>query len=72
MTKKMKDLLLESAAEILGSRRKINKPWATNDILDLCDTRWELKKMKKADPGVAWQHSNVNRNITSRKRMKQT
>lgn len=48
---------------------KINKLWITNAILDLCDTRWELKKMKKQDLEVAWQFNNVSRNI--RKRMKQ-
>lgn len=44
MTEKMKDMVLESAAEILDKRKKINKSWVTDDILGLCDTMRELKK----------------------------
>lgn len=46
MTEKMKDMVLESAAEILDKRKKINKSWVTDDILGLCDTMRELKKKK--------------------------
>lgn len=64
MTEKMKDMILMSAAEIFGKRRKknVNKPWLMNAILALCDTRQELKKMKE-DPEVACQYSNVTRSI---------
>ena len=43
----IKDLLQESAAEVLGKRRKNNKPWVIDDILDLCDTRRDLMKTKE-------------------------
>ena len=38
-----KEVVLESAEEILGRRRKKIQPWVTNDILDLCDKRRSLE-----------------------------
>lgn len=55
MTEKMKDVVLESAAEILDKRKKINKSWVTDDILGLCDTMREKKTS-----WVALQYSNMN------------
>ena len=69
LTDNIKDVLQESAAEVLGKRRKKNKPWVTEDILDLCDTRRELKKTKRVSPSAAQQYSVVNKDI--RKKMKE-
>ena len=33
-----------AASEILGKERRVNKPWVTNDVLDLGDERRDLKK----------------------------
>ena len=40
--------VLDSASEILGKecRRKRKKPWITQDVLDLCDERRDLKKKR--------------------------
>ena len=65
----MEETLLETATEILGKDRKKNKPWVTDDILDLCDLRRTFKKTKKDDPEAAKQHTLVNKNI--RKRMRE-
>ena len=43
LTESVKEVLHETAAEVLGKRRKKSKQWITNDILDLCDERRELK-----------------------------
>lgn len=45
---------------------QIYVPWVTNNIPDLCDTRQELKKMKK-DHGVAWQNNNMRQKKLIRK-----
>ena len=72
LTDNMEETLLETATEILGKDRKKNKPWVTDDILDLCDLRRTFKKTKKTkkdDPEAAKQHTLVNKNI--RKRMRE-
>ena len=33
-----------AASEILGKERRRKKPWATKDVLDLCDERRDSKK----------------------------
>jgi len=38
-----------------------NQPWVTDDVLDLCDNRRDLKKSMKTDPEVAVQYSGTNR-----------
>ena len=52
----------ETANEILGKHRRINKPWVTLDILDLCDKRRELKK-KKGDTEGRERYKKVNTEI---------
>ena len=39
----------DTAAELLGKQRRKRKPWVTNEILDLCDQRRDMKK-KRAEP----------------------
>ena len=34
----------ETAAELLGNKRRKRKPWVTPEIPDLCDQRRDLKK----------------------------
>jgi len=52
----------DAAKEILGKHRKVKKPWVTTDILDLCDKRRELKKMK-CQTARARQYKEVNQEI---------
>ena len=47
-TDNMKDVLQETATDVLGKKRKRNKPWVTDDILP-CDKRSDLKKIKKTN-----------------------
>jgi len=42
-----KEVLLTSAHEILGKRRRKIHPWVTNEVLDLCDERRKLKGLKE-------------------------
>ena len=42
----------DTANEILGKHRTVKKPWVTNDVLDLCDKRRELKKKKNVTEGA--------------------
>ena len=49
MSGNINHVLLSAAEEILGPHRRKNKPWVTNDILDLCDKRRESKKRKHLD-----------------------
>ena len=36
----------DAACEILGKERHRKKPWVTKDVVDVCDERRELKKMR--------------------------
>ena len=69
LTESVKEVLHETAAEVLGKRRKKSKQWITNDILDLCDERRELKKTKYLDPEAREQYNDKNRII--RRQMRQ-
>ena len=67
LAKNFKEGVIETAEEILGRQRKRKQPWVTNDILDLCDTRRNLKGKRYTDPGAAEQYRTTNRLI--RKKM---
>ena len=69
MTDNIKEVLQETAAEVLGKEKKKNKPWVTNDILNLCDERRELKKTKNDNSEATNMYNKVNRNI--RKQMRE-
>ena len=38
--------MTDAASEILGKEDRRKKPWVTKDVLDLCDERRDLKKMR--------------------------
>ena len=40
----IKEVLTESAEEILGRSRKKLQPWVTNEVLDLCDNGLKMLK----------------------------
>ena len=44
----LKEVLLSPAEEALGRERKKIQPWVTNEVLDLCDQRRQLKQQKYA------------------------
>ena len=55
--------MTETAEEVLGRQRRRHHPWVTNDILDLCDKRRDLKKNKHISPEGAAQYRIVNTNV---------
>ena len=42
----------DSGSEILGKERHRKKPWVDSDVLDLCDERRDLKKMRYEEEGA--------------------
>ena len=54
--------VIETASEILGKHRQKKKPWATTEILDLCDKRRELRK-KRFELEGSEKYKEVNNNI---------
>ena len=59
----LKTAVTDTANEILGKHRTVKKPWVTNDVLDLCDKRRELKK-KKSDTEGAKEYRAINQEVT--------
>jgi len=51
-----------TANEILGKRRTAKKPWVTDDVLDLCDRRRELKR-GRGDAVGAEQYRAINQQV---------
>ena len=60
--------LVSTAEEVLGKQRKKIHPWVTNEVLDLCDQRLQLKLQKYANTETGLEHKQVNREV--RKKMK--
>ena len=52
----------DAANEILGKERPRKKPWVTNDVLELCDERRDLKKKRYKAEG-AKEYRKENRRI---------
>ena len=42
----LKEMPLSTAEEVLGRQRKKIQPWVTNEVLELCDQRRQLKQQK--------------------------
>ena len=42
----LKEGLLSTVEEVLGRQRKKIQPWVTNEVLDLCDQRRQLKQQR--------------------------
>ena len=60
--------LVSTAEEVLGKQRKKIQPWVTNEVLDLCDQRRQLKQQKNANTEKGLEHKQVNREV--RKKLK--
>ena len=54
--------MADAASEILGKERRRKKPWVTEDVLDLCDDRRDLKK-KRYEAEGAKEYREANRRI---------
>ena len=64
----LKEGLLQTAEEVLGRQRKKIQPWVTNEVLDLCDQRRQLKQKQYTSTEVELEYRKVNREV--RKKMK--
>ena len=54
--------VIETAGEILGKHRRKEKLCVTDEILDLCDKRGELKK-NSFEPEGSEEYNDANNNI---------
>ena len=63
LTDNMSKVLFDTAREVLGKKRKKNRPWVTDEILDLCSTRKKLKSEKDRNLGAREQYRMVNNRI---------
>ena len=50
-TGKFNAVMTETASDILGKHRKKKQPWVTDEMLELCDKRRDLKKRKHTANG---------------------
>ena len=55
--------LTESASEILGKLRAVERPWVKTSILDLCDERRALKKGRHETAEGAKKYRAINQKI---------
>ena len=62
MTTTYNTAVTDAASEILGKEHGRKKPWATKDVLDLCDERRDLKK-KRYEAEEAKEYREANRRI---------
>ena len=51
MTTNFNSVITEAASKTLGKHRRKTQPWITEDILDMCDSRKELKRNKHTTNG---------------------
>ena len=68
LTRNFSTAITDTAMEILGKHRPKKKTWITDDILEMCDKRRELKN-KKHDAQGRSQYRDINKKI--RKAIKQ-
>ena len=68
LTAQFNKVMIESANETLGNVRRKTQRWVTDEIMDMCDKRRELKK-NKTTPTGATEYREVNSKI--RKSMNQ-
>ena len=53
LTANFNSVMIETATNILGFQRWKKKPWVTDEILDLCDSRKALKRSINTVDGAA-------------------
>ena len=62
ITNNFNDVMTEVASDLIGFSRPKTQPWATDDILNLCDTRRLLKPQRKTPTGKI-EYRKVNKHI---------
>ncbi|KAI8486085.1 hypothetical protein Bbelb_361850 [Branchiostoma belcheri] len=68
LAENIKETLLTTAEEVLGKRRRKIKPWVTDDVLNLCDKRRELRQHKYKSQELAAAYQQANRAVRSKMR----
>ncbi|GFR92330.1 craniofacial development protein 2-like [Elysia marginata] len=69
MANSLKEVLVSTAEEVLGRKRRTIQPWVTNEVLDLCDKRRELRKRKFGSNRAMENYQLANKAV--RKKMKE-
>ena len=63
VTDKFNNAIQETASEILGKERKKIKPWVTDEILDLCDKRRDLKPQRHINEENRKAYNDANKKV---------
>ena len=69
LASEVNDVLLAAAKEVLGKKRKKIKPWVTDEILDLCDKRRELRCKRDTSRELRAQYQQAHAEV--RRKMKE-
>ena len=64
----IKEVLLTTAEEVLGRKRRKIQPWVTNEVLDLCDKRRELKGKRHTSVEALANYQKANREVRTKMR----
>ena len=56
-------MLVSTAGEILERQREKVQPWVTNEVLDLCDQRRQLKQQKYTSTEAGLEYRKMNREV---------
>ncbi|XP_076436542.1 uncharacterized protein LOC143276040 [Babylonia areolata] len=62
----IKEVLTTTAEQVVGKKRKRIQPWVTNEVLDLCGKRRELRKKKHSSNEARTKHQQVNREVRTK------
>ena len=62
ITNNLNAIVTETAKEVLGYSRRKSKPWVTENILDLCDTRRGIKEIRNTEEGKV-KYTEINKKI---------
>lgn len=60
------EVMVETAHSILGKKRKINKPWISAEVLDMCDERRKLKGRRRESADMLRKYNDKNREVKAR------
>ena len=63
LTSNFNEVMKDAAEEVLGRKRKKKQAWMTDEILDLCDKRRELKQRKYKSQKDAEEYSKANKEV---------
>ncbi|XP_076443965.1 uncharacterized protein LOC143282251 [Babylonia areolata] len=66
LSNNIKEVLTTTAEQVVGKKRKRIQPWVTNEVLDLCDKRRELRKKKHPSNEARTKHQQVNREVRTK------